>query len=353
MGLAVNYEANIVGDVVGMVFDGLDTVTAGIGHGNTIEDIVGFFDDIGACGREVFDLIVMTLQGQLNLRGGDALKARPRHRVAADRRARPLGREVSADSVALDAAIFTLGQMQGAHRTGDELMGEAAGMIGDVAARADEVGTAMLDGQDPFAWVRDRPRRRGSRSARGSRCSASLALAGTDSAATTDGVLANVAEARAAMEALEVPRGLGGRPRRGHARGRRRGGARRRRGSRGTGPPGRRWTPRRRRRFEALDTVEANAGEIGEFMTLLAEQSTRQAVELEAMLVAPRGGAGPHRELRGDVRDADRAGARGGGDRGRHRLRRPARGMGGRRGAGSTRCSPTSSPAGPASQRCR
>jgi hypothetical protein len=43
--LAVNYEANIVGDVVGMVFDGLDAVTAGIGHGNTIDDIVGFFED--------------------------------------------------------------------------------------------------------------------------------------------------------------------------------------------------------------------------------------------------------------------------------------------------------------------
>ena len=283
MGLAINYEANIVGDVVGMVFDGLDAVTAGIGHGNTIDDIVGFFEDIDDVGRAVFAWIVMTLEGQLNLRGGDALQGVHDIESSPAVARVPLGREVSADSVALDAAIVTLGQMQGAHRTGDELMGEAAGMIGEVAARADEVATAMLDGQDPFAWVREQATGAVDQISARIGMLGGLALAGTNSAATTDAVLANVAEARAALEALEVPEDLGvdlGEGMLADA-----GEAVLGAGAdlAGQGLQAALDTAKATA-FEALDTVEANAGEIGEFMKLLAEQSTRQVAELEAML---------------------------------------------------------------------
>jgi hypothetical protein len=291
MALAVNYEANIVGDVVGMVFDGLDAVTAGIGHGNTIDDIVGFFEDIEDVGRAVFDWIAMTLQGQLNLRGGDVVQGIHDSASSPTVARAPLGREVSVDSVALDGAIFTLQQMRGAHRTGDELMSEAAGMIGDVAARADEVATAMLDGQDPFAWVREQATSAVDQVSARIGILGGLAQAGTDSAATTDAVLANTAQARAALEALEVPADLGvdlgeglladaGEAVLGAGA-----------GLAGQGLQAALDTAKAAA-FEALDTVEANAGEIGEFMRLLAEQSARQTEELQAMLARLEAGLG-------------------------------------------------------------
>ena len=270
MDLAINYEANLFGDVVGMVFDAFDAVSAGAAHANTVSEIATFFEEMDVVGRAVFDWIVMELQGQLNLRGGDALEG-----IVND--------IVPPPAVALDGAIFTLRQMQGAHQTGDQLLGDASGMIGDLAARANEVATGLLDGQDPFAFVREQCT--GAVDHLSTRIAAlsELGQAGANSAETTDSVLVQAAQARAALEGLEVPQDLGvdlGEGMLADA-GEAVLGAGAELAGQGIQSA---LNVAKQTAFDALDVVEQNAGEIGDFMRLLAEQSARQTTELEAML---------------------------------------------------------------------
>ena len=293
LALAVNYEANLVGDVIGMVVDGIDILTAGLGHGNTLEDIGLWLADMGVWGRNIFNLIVDELQGQLNLRGGGLLMGGLEEVVQPAVARASLGREVSGESLALDAAIFQLRQVQGAHQLGDQLLGQAGGAVGELAARANEVGTALLDGQEPFTFVREQAADVVGEVRTRIAVLGELAQGGTNAAATTDGVLANVAQMRAALEALEVPEELGlEAPDLGEGMLADAGEAVLGAGAELAGQGASAALAQiqsaldaaKEAAFEGLDAVAENADEIGRFMQLLAEQSQRQAVELETML---------------------------------------------------------------------
>ena len=233
MDLALGYVANMGGDVIGAFFDGLDALTAGAAHGSTLKTAAAWIQDVDPLARKVFDIIVGQLQGQLNVRGGDAVKG------------------------SVDVAIWTMEKMREAHIVGSELIGRATGAAGELAVKAAEVGAALLDGKDPFVFVREQAATLANDMRTRIEALAGLEAGSANAAATTGQVLAGVGDLRAVLAQLQSE-------------------------DFGLAQPA--LDAATAMAEEALATVEANATEIGQFMELVAEQARTQVERLTGLL---------------------------------------------------------------------
>jgi hypothetical protein len=138
-GMVNNYEANLLGDLVGGIFDIIDLSSAGFSNAQPVKQgakgVKAAFDTA----KLVKGLIKSVLQGWFGVWGGNIVGAAP-----------------GLASQAAGAVILTeLQQMKACYTVGDAIIGAAADHIAQQLLELNQAATIALNGRDPFITARD------------------------------------------------------------------------------------------------------------------------------------------------------------------------------------------------------
>src|SRR5829696_8549605 len=144
-GMVANYEANLVGDLVGGIFDIIDLSSAGFSNAQPVKQgaraVRGVFDTA----KFAKGLIRSVLQGWFGVWGGKAFE-----------RGAPLGGVHGILERQAGAAILLeLQQMKLCYTVGDMMIGAAADHIAKQLTELNQAATVALGGKDPFITARD------------------------------------------------------------------------------------------------------------------------------------------------------------------------------------------------------
>jgi hypothetical protein len=138
-GMVNNYEANLVGDLVGGIFDIIDLSSAGFSNSQPVKQGAKAVKAAFDTAKLVKGLIKSVLQGWFGVWGGNIVGAAP-----------GLGRK------AAGAVILTeLQQMKACYTVGDAIIQAAADHIAQQLTELNQAATIALNGRDPFITARD------------------------------------------------------------------------------------------------------------------------------------------------------------------------------------------------------
>ena len=140
-GMLANYEANLVGDLVGGIFDIIDLSSAGFSNAQPVKQGAKAVKAAFDTAKLVKGLIKSVLQGWFGVWGGN------------------LFTEGTAAGMARTAAggviLGELQQMKACYTVGDAIIGAAADHIAQQLTELNQAATIALGGRDPFITARD------------------------------------------------------------------------------------------------------------------------------------------------------------------------------------------------------
>ncbi|HEU4461883.1 MAG TPA: hypothetical protein VFR75_04750, partial [Solirubrobacterales bacterium] len=144
-GMVANYEANLVGDLVGGIFDIIDLSSAGFSNAQPVKQGAKAVKATFDTAKLVKGLVKSVLQGWFGVWGGKAFE-----------RGAPLGGVHGIAERAAGAAILLeLQQMKACYTVGDMMIGAAADHIAKQLADLNQAATIAMGGKDPFVTARD------------------------------------------------------------------------------------------------------------------------------------------------------------------------------------------------------
>src|SRR5215208_4255684 len=144
-GMVANYEANLVGDLVGGIFDIIDLSSAGFSNAQPVKQGAKAVKATFDTAKLVKGLIKSVLQGWFGVWGGKAF----------ERGAPGGGVHGIAERAAGAAILLELQQMKLCYTVGDALIGAAADHIAKQMTELNQAATIALGGRDPFVVARD------------------------------------------------------------------------------------------------------------------------------------------------------------------------------------------------------
>ena len=144
-GMVANYEANILGDLVGGVFDVMDLSSAGFANAGPVKAGAKAAKGVFDTAKLVKGLVKSVLQGWFGVWGSKGFeKAAP---------GGGLGRV--AEQQAADVMLTELAVMKSCYIVGDTIIAVAAGLVAQQIAELNAAATVALGGKDPFITARD------------------------------------------------------------------------------------------------------------------------------------------------------------------------------------------------------
>src|SRR5215210_7999085 len=144
-GMVANYEANLVGDLVGGIFDIIDLSSAGFSNAQPVKQGAKAVKATFDVAKLVKGLVKSVLQGWFGVWGGKAFE-----------RKAPLGGVHGiAERAAGGVILNELQMMKACYTVGDMMIGAAADHIAKQLAELDQAATIALGGKDPFITARD------------------------------------------------------------------------------------------------------------------------------------------------------------------------------------------------------
>ncbi|HKG63926.1 MAG TPA: hypothetical protein VKB28_07670, partial [Solirubrobacteraceae bacterium] len=144
-GMVANYEANLVGDLVGGIFDIIDLSSAGFSNAQPVKQGAKAVKATFDTAKLVKGLIKSVLQGWFGVWGGKAF----------ERGAPGGGVHGIAERAAGAAILLELQQMKACYTVGDMMIGAAADHIAKQLTELNQAATVALGGKDPFITARD------------------------------------------------------------------------------------------------------------------------------------------------------------------------------------------------------
>ena len=155
-GMVANYEANLVGDLVGGIFDIIDLSSAGFSNAQPVKQGAKAVKATFDTAKLVKGLVKSVLQGWFGVWGGKAF----------ERGAPGGGVHGLAERAAGGIILQELQAMKAMYTVGDMMIGAAADHIAKQLTELNQAATIALGGRDPFI-TRARRRGRGARPRRG------------------------------------------------------------------------------------------------------------------------------------------------------------------------------------------
>ena len=144
-GMVANYEANLVGDLVGGIFDIIDLSSAGFSNAQPVKQGAKAVKATFDTAKLVKGLVKSVLQGWFGVWGGKAF----------ERGAPGGGVHGIAERAAGAAILLELQQMKACYTVGDMMIGAAADHIAKQLTELNQAATIALGGKDPFITARD------------------------------------------------------------------------------------------------------------------------------------------------------------------------------------------------------
>jgi hypothetical protein len=144
-GMVANYEANLLGDLVGGIFDIIDLSSAGFANAGPVKQGGKAVKEAFSVAKFVKGLIKSVLQGWFGVWGGKAFERNKCYGV--------LGRQV--EQQAAQFILTELTVMKASYQLGDLIIGAAADHIAKQIAELNQIATIATGGKDPFILARD------------------------------------------------------------------------------------------------------------------------------------------------------------------------------------------------------
>ncbi len=144
-GMVANYEANLVGDLVGGIFDIIDLSSAGFSNAQPVKQGAKAVKATFDTAKLVKGLVKSVLQGWFGVWGGKAF----------ERGAPGGGVHGIIERQAGTAILLELQQMKLCYTVGDAIIGAAAEHIARQLTELNQAATVALGGRDPFVTARD------------------------------------------------------------------------------------------------------------------------------------------------------------------------------------------------------
>ena len=143
--MVANYEANLVGDLVGSMFDIIDLSSAGFSNAQPVKQGAKAVKAAFDTAKLVKGLVKSVLQGWFGVWGGKAFEK--------DAPGGGLGR--LGERAAAEVILAELQQMKLCYTVGDAIIGAAADHISKQLTELNDAATIALGGRDPFVTARD------------------------------------------------------------------------------------------------------------------------------------------------------------------------------------------------------
>ena len=144
-GMVANYEANLVGDLVGGIFDIIDLSSAGFSNAQPVKQGAKAVKATFDTAKLVKGLVKSVLQGWFGVWGGKAF----------ERGAPGGGVHGLAERAAGGIILQELQAMKAMYTVGDMMIGAAADHIARQLTELNQAATIALGGRDPFITARD------------------------------------------------------------------------------------------------------------------------------------------------------------------------------------------------------
>lgn len=144
--MIANYEANLLGDLVGGIFDVIDLSTAGVSNAQPIKQGAKAVKSIFSVSKHLKGLIKPLLQSWFGVWGGKAFERGPDGQGG-------ISREMERQAASL--MLVQLHSMKASYVLGDVLIGAAADHIAKQMTELNQAATLAIGGRDPFITARD------------------------------------------------------------------------------------------------------------------------------------------------------------------------------------------------------
>jgi hypothetical protein len=141
-GMIDNYEANILGDLAGVALDAYDFATLGFGNAQVIKQGALTAKHVWELTGFVRSMVSTVLQNWWNIWGGNVVGGLKDPGAVAS-------------TVAGAVMVQELQKMRTAYALGDLMIDETAEQLGELKSELELRAQAMLDGRDPFLAARD------------------------------------------------------------------------------------------------------------------------------------------------------------------------------------------------------